>query len=220
MKREDSYRHQGLRRKLVESIKQKGITNELVLKAISEVPRHLFLDSSFLEYAYQDKPFSIGWGQTISQPYTVAFQTQLLEVNKGDKILEIGTGSGYQATVLYLMGAKVFTIERMKPLYLKTKTLLNDLNYYPRLFYGDGYKGLPTYAPFDKILVTAGAPEIPQALKMQLKIGGMLVIPVGQGSVQEMIRLKRIAVQDFQTERFGAFSFVPMLENKNNNGVY
>lgn len=219
MKREDSYRHQGLRRKLVESIKQKGIYNEAVLKAIIDLPRHLFLDSSFLEYAYQDKPFSIGWGQTISQPYTVAFQTQLLDIKKGDKVLEIGTGSGYQASVLYLMGAKVYTIERMRPLYLKTKALLSELNYLPRLFYGDGYKGLPTYAPFDKILVTAAAPEIPLALKMQLKIGGMLVIPVGHGSIQEMLRLKRVTEQDFETEKFGAFSFVPMLENKNKGDI-
>ncbi len=214
MKREDSYRHQGLRRKLVESIKQKGITDEAVLKVIMEVPRHFFLDSSFLEYAYQDKPFSIGWGQTISQPYTVAFQTQLLEVKKGDKILEIGTGSGYQSSILYVMGAKVFSIERIRPLYLKTKALLSELNYQVRLFYGDGYKGLPAYAPFDKILVTAAAPHIPETLKKQLKPGGLLVIPVGEKNIQEMLRVKKISDNDFETQKFGDFSFVPLLEDK------
>jgi len=221
MKREDNYRHQGLRRKLVESVKQKGITDENVLKAMGDLPRHFFLDSSFLEYAYQDKPFSIGWGQTISQPYTVAFQSQLLNIKKGEKILEIGTGSGYQACVLLLMGAKVFTIERMRPLYMKTKSLLAELNYNPRLFYGDGYKGLQAYAPFDKILVTAGAPEIPEALKMQLKIGGLLVIPVGDGDIQEMIRITRISDTDFMSEKFGTFRFVPLLSDKDKgeNGV-
>ncbi|HRS54381.1 MAG TPA: protein-L-isoaspartate(D-aspartate) O-methyltransferase [Bacteroidales bacterium] len=214
---EDNYRHQGLRRKLVESIRNKGIKDEAVLKAINEVPRHLFLDSSFLEYAYEDKPFAIGWGQTISQPYTVAFQTQLLNIKKGDKVLEIGTGSGYQACVLSEMGAKVFTIERIKPLYLKTKSFLTKLNYFNiKIFYGDGYKGLPAYAPFDKILVTAGAPDIPQALKAQLKIGGIIVIPVGHGHIQDMIKATKKTETEFDIEKYGKFSFVPLLENKDN----
>lgn len=210
----DTYRHQGLRRKLVETVKSKGITDERVLDAIGKIPRHLFLDSSFTEIAYQDKPFPIGLGQTISQPYTVAFQTELLEVNVGEKILEIGTGSGYQACVLFEMGAKVFSIERHRELHRKSKVLLNKLGYNPKLFYGDGYKGLPTFAPFDKILVTAGAPEIPEELLKQLKVDGFMVIPVGKGGSQVMLRLKKISESEFEKEEFGHFRFVPLLGKK------
>lgn len=210
----DTYRHQGLRRKLVETIRSKGIRDERVLNAIGKIPRHLFLDSSFTEIAYQDKPFPIGLGQTISQPYTVAFQTELLEVNPGEKILEIGTGSGYQACVLFEMGAKVFSIERHRELHKKSKALLNKLGYTPKLFYGDGYKGLPTFAPFDKILVTAGAPKIPEELLKQLKVDGFMVIPVGKGGSQVMLRLKKISESEFEKEEFGHFRFVPLLGKK------
>jgi protein-L-isoaspartate(D-aspartate) O-methyltransferase len=210
----DTYRHQGLRRKLVETVKSKGIRDERVLNAIGKIPRHLFLDSSFTEIAYQDKPFPIGLVQTISQPYTVAFQTELLEVNQGEKILEIGTGSGYQACVLFEMGAKVFSIERHRELHKKSKALLNKLGYNPKLFYGDGYKGLPTFAPFDKILVTAGAPEIPEDLLKQLKVDGYMVIPVGKGGSQVMLRLKKISESEFEKEEFGHFRFVPLLGKK------
>ncbi len=210
----DSYRHKGMRHKLAESIKIKGIKDERVLKAIEKIPRHFFLDSTFTEIAYQDKPFPIGLGQTISQPYTVAFQTELLEIAKDDKILEIGTGSGYQACVLMELGAKVFSIERHKPLYVKAKELLEKMGYLPKLFYGDGYKGLPAFAPFDKIIVTAGAPELPVALLEQLKSGGFLVIPLGGGSNQIMTRF--IKHNDFEIEKqeFGHFRFVPMLGKK------
>lgn len=210
----DTYRHKGLRRKLVEEIRSKGISDEGVLKAIDTIPRHHFLDSTFVDVAYQDKPFPIGSGQTISQPYTVAFQTQLLEVKKGDKVLEIGTGSGYQACVLLEMGARVYTIERHKTLYQKTKSLLQQMGYAPKMFFGDGYKGLPTYAPFDKIIVTAGAPFIPDALLEQLKAGGILVIPVGAGETQVMMRVERLADGSFQSQECGFFRFVPLLEDK------
>jgi protein-L-isoaspartate(D-aspartate) O-methyltransferase len=212
----DSYRHQGLRRKLVDEIRQKGIRDARILETIGTIPRHLFLDSSFVEFAYQDKPFPIGSGQTISQPYTVAFMTELLEVQKGHKILEVGTGSGYQACVLLALGAKVYTIERQRQLYLKTKAFLPEIGYRPHFFYGDGYKGLPAFQPFDSIIVTAGAPEIPEALKHQLKTGGRLVIPVGSGS-QTMIRVIRVSETEFRTEHHGAFRFVPMLKDKAND---
>ena len=168
----DTYKHKGLRKQLVKQIRDKGITDEAVLEAINKIPRHLFLDSSFLEFAYQDKPFPIGSGQTISQPYTVAFQTELCEVKQGDKVLEIGTGSGYQACVLEEMGAKVFTIERQRKLFTRSKKFLAELGYKAKVFYGDGYKGLPAFAPFDKILVTAGAPALPAGLSEQLNTGG------------------------------------------------
>ncbi len=203
-----------MRRKLAESIKEKGIRDEAVIGAIEKIPRHFFLDSSFTEIAYQDKPFPIGLGQTISQPYTVAFQTELLEVAKDDKILEIGTGSGYQACVLAEMGAKVYSVERHRPLYQKARHLLEQIGYNVKLFYGDGYKGLPAFAPFDKILVTAGAPDIPEALLQQLKIGGFLVIPVGGGGNQIMTRIKKINSLDFEKEEFGNFRFVPLLGKK------
>jgi len=212
---EDNYRHKGLRQKLTENIRRKGIQDEGVLKAVNNIPRHLFLDSGFLEFAYQDKPFPIGSGQTISQPYTVAFQTELLEIKKGDKVLEIGTGSGYQACVLAEMGAKVFTVERQKKLYQKTKELLPKLGYRTiKCFYGDGNKGAPAFAPFDKILITAAAPEVSGDLISQLKPGGLLVVPYGSGEVQQMIRLRKNANGEIEQEEFGSFRFVPMLKNK------
>ncbi len=210
----DNYRHKGLRRKLAEEVKFKGIKDERIIRAIETIPRHFFLDTSFVEFAYQDKPFPIGAGQTISQPYTVAFQTELLEIKKGDKVLEIGTGSGYQACVLLFLGAKVFSIERQHSLYAKTKKLLPEMNFNPRLFYGDGYKGLPAYAPFDKILITAAAPEVPTELLKQLKIGGCLVVPVGPGATQIMMRITKVEGDKYKYEEFGYFRFVPMLENK------
>lgn len=210
----DTYRHKGMRRKLAGSIKEKGILDAIVLAAIEKIPRHYFLDSSFIEIAYQDKPFPIGLGQTISQPYTVAFQTELLEVKRDEKILEIGTGSGYQACVLMEMGAKVYSIERHRPLHQKAKLLLQQMGYNPKLFYGDGYKGLPAYAPFDKILVTAGAPVIPEALLQQLKIGGILVIPVGQEENQIMTRIIKVTNNDFEKTEYGNFRFVPLIGSK------
>jgi protein-L-isoaspartate(D-aspartate) O-methyltransferase len=210
----DSYKHKGLRKKLVAEIIEKGITDKNVLAAIEKIPRHLFMDSSFLEFAYADKAFPIGEGQTISQPYTVAFQTQLLEINKGDKILEVGTGSGYQACVLLEMGAKVFTIERIKNLYDKTKLFLPSIGYNPKMFYGDGYKGMTSYAPFDGIIVTAGAPFIPDDLIKQLKIGSTLVIPVGSGEIQVMTTITKISETKTEKKEWGTFRFVPLLGNK------
>lgn len=210
----DSYRHQGLRKILVQNIRLKGISDAAVLNAIEKVPRHFFFDSSFLEYAYEDKPFPIGAGQTISQPYTVAFQSELLKVKKGDRILEIGTGSGYQACILAEMGAKVFTIERQKALFDKTSKLLPELGYPAiKTFYGDGYKGLTAFAPFDKIIVTAAAPYIPDPLTEQLKTGGILVIPVGD-EVQIMTTVVRKSAESLEKTEHGLFRFVPMLENK------
>ena len=208
----DSLRHQGMRKRLVEGLKIKGIRNEKVLEAINKVPRHLFMESTFINFAYKDQAFPIGAGQTISQPFTVAFQTQLLKIEKNDKILEIGTGSGYQAAVLIEMDAKVFTVERQKELYLKVQKFLPEIGYTPAFFFGDGYKGLPDFAPFDKILVTAGAPFIPEDLKEQLKIGGRLVIPVGDSTRQEMQVIKRISEKEFKSEKHGGFVFVPLLK--------
>ncbi len=210
----DSYRHKGLRKKLVEEVRSKGIQDENVLAAIEAVPRHFFLDSSFVEIAYQDKPFPIGSGQTISQPYTVAFQTELLQAGKGLKVLEVGTGSGYQACILAEMGARVFSIERHHSLFTKTKKLLESMNYKVKLFYGDGYKGLPAFAPFDRILVTAAAPFVPEALTDQLKTGGMLVLPLGAGDTQVMTRLVKHADGRLEEQKFGYFRFVPLLTNK------
>ena len=210
----DSYKHQGLRKHLVEVIRGKGITDNNVLAAIGKVPRHFFFDSSFLEYAYEDQPFPIGAGQTISQPYTVAFQTSLLKISKGDKVLEIGTGSGYQACILAELGAKVFSIERQKSLYDKTRLLLSDMGYQRiKLFYGDGYKGIPSFAPFDKVLVTAAAPYIPDPLIAQLKPGGILVVPVGD-DIQVMTTINKISETEIRKEEHGHFRFVPMLEDK------
>jgi protein-L-isoaspartate(D-aspartate) O-methyltransferase len=208
-------KHQGLRNQLAKLLEEKGITDKNVLEAIKIIPRHLFLNSSFEDFAYQDKAFPIAADQTISQPYTVAFQSQLLEVKKEDTILEIGTGSGYQTAVLCTMGAKVYTIERQNELFKKTSLLLPKLGIRPkRVIFGDGYKGLPEFAPFDSIIVTAGAPFIPQPLMAQLKIGGKLVIPLGEEH-QIMTMLIRKNETQFEKHEFGEFRFVPLLENKN-----
>ncbi len=209
---QDTLRHQGLRKRLVDGLQVKGIRDAKVLAAIGKVPRHLFLDSSFIQFAYKDQAFPIGAGQTISQPYTVAFQTLLLQVEPHDKILEVGTGSGYQAAVLIEMGATVYTIERQKELYLKTQALLPQIGYNPKFFYGDGYKGLPTYGPFDKIIVTAGAPIIPPDLVQQLKIGGRMVIPLGPPEKQVMTLVIKTGENEFVKENHGTFVFVPMLK--------
>jgi len=204
-----------MRNKLVDIIAAKNIKNKKVLDAIRVVPRHLFMDSSFEDHAYQDKAFPIAAEQTISQPYTVAFQTELLELNPGDKILEIGTGSGYQTAVLLQLKAKVFTIERQLELFKKTSIFFKKMGYRPKKFnFGDGYKGLPAEAPFEGIIVTAGAPEIPKALLSQLKIGGKLVIPVGLDD-QIMTRIIRKSEKEFERQEFGSFRFVPLLEDKN-----
>ena len=202
-----------MRKSLVEELKNKGISDENVLNAINTVPRHVFLDSSFLDFAYQDKAFPIGSGQTISQPFTVAFQSSLLEIKKNMKVLEIGTGSGYQACVLAEMGAKVFSIERQRKLYTKTKAFLAEFPYRIKMFLGDGNKGLPTYGPFDRIIITAAAPEIPQTLIDQLKIGGMMVIPLSENDDhQTMLRLTKQEDGSMKREEYGDFRFVPMLK--------
>jgi protein-L-isoaspartate(D-aspartate) O-methyltransferase len=212
---EDSYRHKGLRKKLMDVLRGKGITDETVLAAMNNIPRHFFLDSAFDEIAYEDRAFPISEGQTISQPYTVAYQTQLLQLKPFDKILEIGTGSIYQATVLAEMGAKVFTIERQKVLFEKTKTYIFKTKY-PNLkfFFGDGYEGLPTFAPFDKVIITAAAPFIPPKLIDQLKPGGKMIIPVDEGEHQRMLRITKNADGSTSEEAFDNFSFVPMLKGK------
>jgi protein-L-isoaspartate(D-aspartate) O-methyltransferase len=212
---DDSYRHKGLRKKLVDTVRSKGITHEKVLAAIEKIPRHFFLDSAFDDVAYEDKAFPIGEGQTISQPYTVAYQTQLLDVKTFDKVLEIGTGSAYQASVLAELGVQVFTIERQKKLFDSNKKF-DYIKRYPNIkfFYGDGYEGLPTFAPFDKVLITAAAPEIPQKLIAQMKTGGVMVIPVGSGDVQVMKRLVKQPDGSMREEVFDRFSFVPMLGGK------
>lgn len=210
----DNHKHKGLRNQLVKIIEAKGISDKNVLNAIAKIPRHLFMDSGFEDFAYQDKPFPIAAEQTISQPYTVAYQTELLNVTPGDKILEIGTGSGYQAAVLIEMGAKVYTIERQQELFKKTKLFLPKLGYKPKkIVFGDGYKGMPEEAPFDGIIVTAGAPYVPKALLTQLKIGGRLVIPVGD-DVQVMTLFVRKGEKDFDKQEFGNFRFVPMLKKR------
>ncbi len=211
---EDTYRHKGLRKLLIEQIRKKGITDEVVLEAMGRVPRHAFMDSGFINFSYKDSAFPIGAGQTISQPYTVAFQTQLLELKPHEKILEIGTGSGYQAAVLYEMGANVYTIERQRELYVKSQQLLNQLGCKLHFFYGDGYAGLPAYAPFDKILITAGATEIPEALVQQLKVGGRMVIPVGDDERQEMTLVVKKSESEIDVSRHGSFAFVPFLKGK------
>ena len=210
----DDFKHQGRRKMLVDLLMTKGIEDKKVLEAINIVPRHLFLDSAFVEFAYRDEAFPIAAGQTISHPYTVAFQTQLLDVHPTEKVLEIGTGSGYQTAVLVAIGAEVFTIERQKELFDFSKIILKKINLEPRYqTYGDGYKGLPSFAPFDKIIVTAGAPEIPKDLLQQLKIGGIMVIPVGEKS-QQMIVIIRLEEDKFEKYLFGDFKFVPMLESR------
>ncbi len=210
----DTYKHKGLRKKLVEEIRRKGIKDERILEAINKIPRHFFLDSSFESFAYQDKPFPIGSGQTISQPYTVAYQTELLEIEPKDKVLEIGTGSGYQACILLEMGARVYTIERYRSLYNKTKKFLEKIGYAPKMFYGDGYKGVPTYSPFDKILITAAAPNIPKALFDQLKVGGIMVLPLGDSDSQIMKKIIKKADGTYNEQSCGYFRFVPLLSNK------
>jgi protein-L-isoaspartate(D-aspartate) O-methyltransferase len=211
-KYDDSFLMQGKRRALVETLIKKGITDKNVLEAIQKVPRHFFFSPTFQQHAYDDKAFPIGEGQTISQPFTVAYQTQLLELKRMDKVLEIGTGSGYQAIVLAECGARVFTIERQKNLYDITKPFIADLGYDKiKCFYGDGYKGIQSYAPYDKIIITAAAPFIPEDLKNQLKIGGYLIVPLGE-ETSTMIRLTKISETEFKEERFAEFRFVPMLE--------
>ena len=216
---EDNYRHKGMRKQLVDTLRSKGITDEAVLAAIGEVPRHVFLDSSFVELAYQDQAFPIGSGQTISQPHTVAFQTQLLQVGKGMKVLEIETGSGYQACVLAAMGAKVFSIERQRHLYFKTKDILELLPFRVKAFLGDGFEGLPTYAPFDRIIITAGAPNIPEALVAQMKANAIMVIPMDNpdGDGQTMLRVTKLEDGTLKKESFGGFKFVPMLKEIGND---
>ena len=215
MNREDTYLFQGKRKKMIEELRLKGI-NEQVLSAMYKVPRHVFYDTALVHFAYdEENAFHIGEGQTISRPSTVAMQTQLLAIKKGDKILEIGTGSGYQTAVLLEMGAKVFTIERQSKLYERTKKFLPELGYSARFFYGDGYKGLAQYAPFDKIIVTAGAPLIPKELLLQLQEnGGMMVIPVGEGNTQVMNLITRKSATEFDKKELGIFKFVPMLKDK------
>ncbi|MGV6846500.1 MAG: protein-L-isoaspartate(D-aspartate) O-methyltransferase [Lutibacter sp.] len=211
----DTLKHKGLRNQLVNTIKSKGITDKNVLDAITKIPRHLFMDSGFVDFAYQDKAFPIAASQTISQPYTVAYQTELLKVKANDKILEIGTGSGYQTAILIEMGAKVYTIERQQELFKKTSLFLPKLGYKPKRFiFGDGYKGFLEAAPFKGIIVTAGAPYIPKALMAQLAIGGRLVIPVGD-ETQIMTLLIRTGEKQFEKHELGHFKFVPLLKKKN-----
>ena len=214
---EDSFRHQGLRKQLVERLSEKGISDSEVLNAMNKIPRHLFMDTAFVNFAYKDKAFPIGAGQTISQPYTVAFQTQLLEIQPYDKVLEVGTGSGYQAAVLSLLDTEVFTVERQKELFLKTKKFLPELGYNCNFVYGDGYKGLPKFAPFDKIIITCGAPFMPEDLLKQLKAGGKMVAPIGDGNVQVMHLIEKITETENKITTHGEFLFVPML-NKRENG--
>ncbi len=208
----DNYRHKGLRKQLVQELREKGIKSEAVLNAILAVPRHFFLDAVFTEQAYSNMAFQIGAGQTISHPFTVAFQTELLELKKGDKVLEIGTGSGFQTSILCEVGAKVFSIERQRELYLKANRIVPELGYTAKLKYGDGYKGWPSYAPFDKIIVTCGAPYLPEELLEQLKPGGIMVIPIGAGKEQEMLLIKKDQDGILTKSMLGVFSFVPMLK--------
>jgi len=212
MELQDTFKHKGLRKQLVETIIAKGITNKEVIEAIGKIKRHLFVESYLQEAAYQDRALPIPAGQTISQPFTVAFQTELLQIKKGDKVLEVGTGSGYQTAVLLEVGAKVYTIERVKELYVKVRTLLEKMGYKANFFYGDGYEGKPTYGPFDKILITAGAPYIPENLLLQLKVGGILVAPIGKGDLQIMTEIVKISENDFLKRTHGNFAFVPMLK--------
>ncbi|MFT6244311.1 MAG: protein-L-isoaspartate(D-aspartate) O-methyltransferase [Salibacteraceae bacterium] len=210
----DSFKYQGMRRQLVRELSDRGIKSKQVLDCFEAIPRHYFLDNAFAEQAYSNTAFQIGSGQTISHPYTVAFQTELLDIHKGEKILEIGSGSGFQTCVLCEMGAKVFSIERHKELHLKAKNIVRHLKYNARLSFGDGYKGLPTFAPFDKIIITCGAPDIPEELVNQMKIGGVMIIPIGEGVEQQMKKIVKVSDSEITIEDFGVFKFVPMLENK------
>lgn len=215
----DSYRHKGMRRSLVKILREKGIRDERVLAAIETVPRHFFFDKAFLEQAYQDKAFPIGEGQTISQPYTVAFQTELLQLKRTDKVLEIGTGSGYQCCVLLQITPNVFTIEYNRPLYEKANIFFRKHGLKPHTFHGDGSLGLPAHAPYNKIIVTAGAPVVPKELLRQLTVGGILVIPVGNEQTQKMMRITRVDENDFTREEFADFKFVPLLGRSGWDGV-
>jgi protein-L-isoaspartate(D-aspartate) O-methyltransferase len=216
MQYSDNYRHKGLRKNLVDGLRKKGIRDEKILEAIGTIPRHFFLDQGFDEWAYKDVAFPIEADQTISQPFTVAMQTTLLEIKPKEKILEIGTGSGYQACVLSFLGTKVYTIERQETLFLKTSEFLPSIGFGNiRTLFGDGYKGAPRFAPFDKILITAGAPVIPQALIDQLKVGGIMVIPLGEGEVQEMIRIIKVGENEVRREKHGSYRFVPLLKGTN-----
>lgn len=208
----DTFLHKGQRRKLVEEIKRKGINDQRVLDAINNVPRHAFLESGLHKFAYKDQAFPIGNGQTISQPFTVAFQTELLDVEKNHKVLEVGTGSGYQAAVLLEMGVKVYSIERQRELYVRAQAVLTELGYLPHLFYGDGYAGKPTYGPFDRIIITAGANDVPETLLKQLKIGGKMVIPVGDRERQTMSLVEKLSENEYEKTSHGSFVFVPLLK--------
>lgn len=212
----DTFRHKGLRKQLVDELSGKGIRDSKVLDMINEIPRHLFMDNAFIQFAYKDKAFPIGAGQTISQPFTVAFQTELLQLKPYEKVLEVGTGSGYQAAVLIGLEANVYTIERQKELFVKTKDFLPDLGYNCNFYYGDGYKGLDKFAPFDKIIVTCGAPKIPEDLIKQLKVGGRMVAPIGSGDIQVMNLIEKISETENRITTHGRFSFVPMLNDKSN----
>lgn len=209
---QDTYKHKGMRKQLIDQLRTKGITDERILSAFDQVPRHFFLDLVFDNQAYSNVAFQIGAGQTISHPYTVAFQTSLLNLTRGEKVLEIGTGSGFQTCILCALGVKVFSIERQKELHIKAKKIIDHFGYTPKLFFGDGYEGKETFAPFDKILVTCGAPFIPQKLVQQLKIGGVMIIPVGDLDSQEMHKITKISDTEYKEEVYGNFSFVPMLE--------
>lgn len=210
----DNYRERGARKQLVDILKKKGIDDEAVLKAIGKVPRHYFFDETFWNQAYKDIAFPIGEGQTISQPYTVAYQTQLLHIKKGDKVLEIGTGSGYQACILVELGAKVYTIERQEKLYERTTQVLPYMGYKPHFFLGDGSKGIPEHAPYDKIIVTAGAPMVPEELLRQLAVGGILVIPVGDAETQKMVTILKTAENDYERHVLDTFRFVPLVGDR------
>jgi len=213
---EDSKKHQGLRRQLINTLREKGISSEPVLMTMLNTPRHWFMDQGLINFSYEDQAYPIAANQTISQPYTVAFQSQLLELIAGHKVLEIGTGSGYQTAVLCQLGAKVFSIERHKSLFKNAKLFLNQNNYRAQLFFGDGFIGKEVFAPYDRIIVTCGAPFVPNDLKSQLKVGGRMVIPVGEGEVQQMKLIQRLNKDDFKETNFGDFRFVPMLKNINN----
>ena len=211
---QDSYKHKGKRKILIQSLKEMGIIDDHILKAFDQIPRHYFLDLAFDEQAYTNMAFQIGSGQTISHPFTVAFQTQLLELSKGNKVLEIGSGSGFQTCILAALGVKVYSIERHKELHRKAKSMVDYFRFTARLFFGDGYQGKKAYAPYDRILVTCGAPELPLELIHQLKNGGILVIPVGDGAEQKMLKIKKDHEGQISQEEFGTFKFVPMLERK------